>query len=157
MTVFALNIVGDMSNIDVAPIQRVVAVLNQLQPDWLSSGSINLKLVDDAEIQALNKDYSGNDYPTDVLSFSYIEDGVEAVEGELGDMVISLETAQRQAADAGTTTADELATLVLHGILHVNGFDHAVAQDRDTLDRLQADILANAGVNYRDFKWVLND
>src|SRR5665213_113738 len=148
MKLLELVITGDLptgqaglaADIDPAPLQKVVAALNERQPDWLQTGTIGCRLVDDAEIRELNEEYAGHDYATDVLSFSYIEDGQEVAEGELGDIVISLETAKRQAAEAKTALGDELGTLVLHGILHIFGFDHAEAADRDQMDALQSEV-----------------
>ena len=153
MRLLKLNIVNDIpSSVGSQPINRLVQVLNEATPSWIIPGVINLKLVDDEEIQALNKSYSGNDYATDVLTFSYVESGFDSkVSGnlelpELGDMVISLETAGRQAVSAGITTAEELATLALHGILHVHGFDHNELQDQAEMDQIQSDFLAKAKI-----------
>jgi probable rRNA maturation factor len=148
-----LNIAGDVpADLNLAPLERTVAMVNELQAPWLQSGVVNLKLVDDAAIKELNSKYSGNDEATDVLSFSYVEDG-EPVEGELGDMVISLQTAERQADQAGTSLSEELALLVLHGCLHILGFDHQTGTDQQRLDNLQSDILSAANVIYRKFEW----
>jgi probable rRNA maturation factor len=163
---FELNFVGDIpETLELDPIRRTVLILIQSEPKWLGSGVVNVKLVDDVTIQAFNKDYSGNDYATDVLSFSYIEgEGSSAVVfknlpgrielAELGDIIISLETAQRQAESAGITQSEEVATLVLHGILHIHGFDHGDVDTKRTVDRMQKMILEQAGVRYRDFNWV---
>lgn len=164
---FELKLVGVIPvGLDLKSVQRMAKILVTLQLDWLQDGVVNLKLVDDGAIQALNKSYSGNDYATDVLSFSYIEPVVKSqkskVKGqmleleprELGDMIISLETAERQANEAGTAISDELATLALHGIMHIHGFDHAQETERFAMDELQADILGQAGVTYRNFNWV---
>ena len=78
---------------------NVVDLIDGLDQDF-PAGSINVKFVDDATMQALNKEYSGKDEATDVLSFSYIENGGEPIEGCLGEMVISTETAERQGAEA---------------------------------------------------------
>ncbi|MBW3537935.1 rRNA maturation RNase YbeY [Candidatus Parcubacteria bacterium] len=145
------------SGLDFGPLERMVAVLNRTRPDWLRGGNINLKLVDDKGISALNKEYAGNDYATDVLSFSYLEGLGEPANGqlaELGDMVISLETAERQARAAGTRLSQELALLALHGILHIFGLDHVDRAGQIRMDQLQADLLQQAGVTYRDFKWT---
>lgn len=127
--------------------QKVVVMLNELSPDWIRSGSINLKLVDDKAIRELNREYAGIDEPTDVLAFPYDEGE------ELGDIAISQDTAERQAQTAGTSLDEEMATLALHGILHIYGFDHATATQREVMDRIQREILAKAGVTYRDFNW----
>jgi len=67
-----------------------------------ADGIINLVLVDDEEIRAMNAEFAGNDYATDVLSFSYIENGGEPIEGVIGEMAISLETAERRRRKRGT-------------------------------------------------------
>lgn len=133
-------------------LQQAVLAVAGATPNTLA-GTINLKLVDDAEIQALNKKYSGIDKTTDVLSFSYIEDGVEAIDGELGDVAISTETAIKQAKIAETALATEIALLLVHGTLHVLGYDHAASSDQAKVEALQAKIMKQLGLEYRDFKW----
>lgn len=135
-------------------VKKIESVVNEAGLKEVNqSGNLNLKLVDDETIRALNKQYSGKDEPTDVLTFSYIEDGA-AMGGELADIVISTETAKRQADKAGTELEDELGTLLLHGVLHAFGLDHAAAQERAYMDKLQADLLEKAGLKYRDFGWM---
>ena len=134
-------------------IEQVVVALNaSSELELVPSGRISLLFCDDQTIREYNKQYAGHDYSTDVLSFSYIESG-QAIDGTLGDMLISTETAARQAQDAGTDEATELALLALHGILHVLGYDHAEATERDVMDGLQRRLLEQIGLEYRDFGW----
>jgi rRNA maturation RNase YbeY len=86
---------------------------------------LTVSLVDDAEIQQLNRAYRHADRPTDVLAFA-MREGARAPGDEpvLGDVVISLETAARQARRRGLTLADELRALLLHGVLHLLDYDH---------------------------------
>ena len=78
-----IDIASDVpANLNLAPMDQIVAVLNKSELK-LPEGRINLAFVDDAEIKAANRDYAGNDYATDVLSFSYIEDGGEAISGRI--------------------------------------------------------------------------
>jgi probable rRNA maturation factor len=86
------------------------------------SGSATVALVTDGRIQALNRDFRGFDKPTDVLSFRSARKG--ASKGYLGDIVISVETASRQARRRGSTLRRELEVLILHGFLHLMGYDH---------------------------------
>jgi len=84
-------------------------------------------IVDDDEIRDLNAQFLGNDEPTDVLSFP--DEGGDFIEGGdsepfLGDIAISLPTAQRQADAVGHVLAAEMAHLLVHGILHLCGYDH---------------------------------
>jgi probable rRNA maturation factor len=102
----------------------VLAVLADLAID--GPCSLSVCLVGDDEIRGLNRDHRGLDEVTDVLSFPV--DGLDplpaGMERELGDVVISLAQARRQAVDAGVTEQDELTSLVVHGVLHLAGFDH---------------------------------
>lgn len=129
-------------------VQRLGRVL-QAAP----SGIINVKVVDEAEITTLNTQYAGNAYVTDVLSVSYIEDGTEPVEGELGDIAICLTVARQQAQMADTELSTELALLVLHGSLHILGYDHQTNKQRGHMDELQEQIMNQAHLQYRDFAW----
>ena len=86
---------------------------------------LSLLLTDDAEIQALNKAYRDLDKATDVLSFPQDEDAVnESGDTLLGDVVISVETAARQAEEHHLSFNEELVLLAIHGILHLLGYDH---------------------------------
>lgn len=139
-------------------LKRAVALVGQevkpKVPIETEGGIINLKLVDDRQIEALNKKYSGQAKATDVLSFSYIEDGAVPVGNELGDVAISLETAGRQAAEAGTNLETELALLLIHGALHILGFDHDQTSEQAEMDRLQQQLMAKLKLTYRDFQWT---
>ncbi len=89
---------------------------------------ISLLLTTDEEVQTLNRDYRNKDQPTDVLSFAALEvDAPPLPPGEpipLGDIIISIETAQRQAESQGHSLATELKWLASHGLLHLLGWDH---------------------------------
>ena len=86
-----------------------------------------MSLVDDDRIRDLNRRYRRKDRPTDVLAFPLREGAFPAVGYALGDVVISLQTAMRQAREHGGTLADEVDRLLVHGILHLAGYDHEVA------------------------------
>lgn len=91
----------------------------------LPDAQLSILITDDAEIRTLNRDYRGRDNPTDVLSFSQIEGGFENVEPDLlGDVVISLDTAKRQADEKGHPVELEITILLVHGTLHLAGYDH---------------------------------
>jgi probable rRNA maturation factor len=97
---------------------------------------LSLSLVDDAAIRVLNREYRGRDAPTDVLSFA-LEDEIELAERErlLGDVVISIETARRQAAAYDAPLQRELYRLLIHGLLHLKGHDHERAAERRVMER----------------------
>jgi len=86
---------------------------------------LSVALIGDAEMRALNAQYRKIDKPTDVLSFALEDDTAAAGQPRmLGDVVISLDTAARQAAGRGADVIDEVRTLLAHGLLHLLGYDH---------------------------------
>lgn len=99
-------------------------------------------LVDDAEIQALNAQWRDEDKATDVLSFPVDDEGPEGPPVPLGDIVISVDTCARQAADHGWGVAQEITFLLVHSVCHLMGHDHGeptqAAEMRAEEDRLLA-------------------
>lgn len=153
MSSLTLEIVGEIpADLDLAPMRKVFVEL-QGSEIKLPDGIINAAFIDDAQSREMNREYSGNDYATDVLSFSYIEDGGEAIEGVIGEIAVSLETAARQAEAAKTTLAEEVALLVLHGVLHIAGYDHQLPEEQDRIQQWQRDLMGAAGYVYREFEW----
>jgi len=98
------------------------------------SAALSLSLVNDDAIRSLNREYRGKDAPTDVLSFP-IGDGEISHERLLGDVVISVETARRQAAAYDAPVQREIYRLLIHGLLHLKGHDHGVPQERRAMRR----------------------
>ena len=89
-----------------------------LQAMGSDDSSVTVAFVSDSKIRELNRQFRGIDKPTDVLSFPAGD------EGQLGDIAISLETAARQSKENGLTLNGEIAQLLLHGLLHLSGYDH---------------------------------
>lgn len=112
----------------------------------LSEDELSVVLCDDATIHALNRDYRGKDKPTDVLAFAMREgEGARFAGGMLGDVVISLPTAAKQAKTHRRSVNDEVTMLLAHGLLHLLGFDHATrAEERRMKARTDA-LIAAAG------------
>ncbi|MCP4415637.1 MAG: rRNA maturation RNase YbeY [Chloroflexi bacterium] len=108
---------------------------------------VTLLLTDDAQLQALNNDYRGINSPTDVLSFIPGETmpGMKENESYLGDIVISVPTAVRQAKQGDHSLKAELQLLTVHGTLHLLGFDHEEPDEKDRMWWAQASILAQVG------------
>ncbi|MCU0676664.1 MAG: rRNA maturation RNase YbeY [Myxococcota bacterium] len=91
----------------------------------LESAELSILLCDDPTIHALNRDFRHKDKPTDVLAFAMREgEGGDLAGGILGDVVVSLDTARRQAAERGHAIASEITFLLAHGLLHLVGYDH---------------------------------
>lgn len=86
---------------------------------------ISLLLVDDDDIRKINRNYLGRDFPTNVMAFSLSEGEFGSINPDvLGDIVISTETAFRDAHDEGLSFDDELDFLIIHGLLHLLGYNH---------------------------------
>lgn len=112
---------------------------------YREDAEVSLVFVDDDYIQELNIKYRGVDSPTDVLSFAMLEG--ESFPGEeeeviLGDVIISLETAECQAREFGHSFQREVAYLTLHGVLHLLGYDHQEEVDRRRMREREEEILA---------------
>jgi len=93
---------------------------------------VNIILTDNKFIQSINKDYRKKNSPTDVISFAYRDDQFPNLNSEieeLGDMYISLEKASEQSLDYGVSFKDELKRLLIHGILHLIGYDHELSDE----------------------------
>jgi rRNA maturation RNase YbeY len=90
----------------------------------LPEAELSVVLVSDAEMRKLNRRWRGKDRPTDVLSFSQVEGPGPAPSGLLGDVVISVDTARRQAAERAAPLGREGERLLVHGLLHLLGYDH---------------------------------
>lgn len=114
--------------------QAIITVLEHLER---SEVDITLRLTDDAEMQKLNQSYRGIAKTTDVLSFSGDFLDPETGRWYLGDLVISVEQAARQAANQNHSLQDELHFLAIHGTLHLLGFDHATPSGKVEMWTLQ--------------------
>lgn len=92
---------------------------------------ISIVITDDAQLRDLNRTYRGKDASTNVLSFPMQEgEFSDITPGLLGDVVISLDTAQAEAITAGISTDERMSQLLIHGILHLMGFDHELGEDQ---------------------------
>lgn len=111
--------------------------------DYLQVEDCDLSIVigNDAEIQQLNREYRHIDAPTDVLSFNYDMDNPETKIRYLGDIIISAEKAREQSRQAGHSLQFEVCTLIVHGILHLLGYDHEELEDEAVMFALQLKIL----------------
>jgi len=112
----------------------------------LADAELSIVLCDDAFIHPLNRDYRGKDRPTDVLSFPQRE-GEESDPDDpvLGDIVLSVERAQAQADERGHSVETEIRILLVHGILHLLGYDHEDDADAEEMEAEERRVLAMLG------------
>lgn len=108
----------------------------------IDGDEVSIALVSDAEIQALNRDYRGKDKPTNVLSFPNPGPG-----GALGDIVIARETVLGESQAKGLEPGHHLTHLLVHGFLHLLGYDHMDDADADEMEALEIRLLAAMNID----------
>ncbi len=114
--------------------------------------SVNLSLGNDETVQSLNKEFRGLDKPTNVLSFANIDDpdfGPDWQENgllPLGDIIIALETLTREAAEKQISLADHFCHLLVHGLLHLLGYDHQQDDEAEHMEGLEVQILQKLNI-----------
>lgn len=133
-----LAIIGQVYKANKAGMERVAKAAFSYLP--ARAGEIELKFVSEKEVTRLNQVYRGLNAPTDILSFDISTDPL------VGQLFICYTYLVKQAKQAGKTLDDELALLVVHGILHVYGYDHAVKADETEMQLLEKTILEREGI-----------
>jgi len=144
-----------MNNIDIDPefsrlfsldtLERAAnaTLAQQSAPD----ADLTIVLTGDKQIQTLDRNYLGKDNPTDVLSFPASETDPETGRLYLGDIIISVPRAEAQSSAGGHTLEAELSLLVVHGVLHLLGHDHAQGDEKKRMWEAQNGILISLGVS----------
>ncbi len=117
----------------------------------VENGEVSITLTNNEYIHELNREYRHIDRPTDVLSFALNESEEPAIENGpdinvLGDLVISVERAEEQAADYGHSVRREIAFLTVHGMLHLLGYDHMEETDRLEMEQEQRYVMDQLGI-----------
>ena len=124
----------------------VLEALKQSKAKVAGVAELSIVLMDDASQRELNKEWRGFDKPTNVLSFPQIEP-FAAVAGILGDITLARETLEREAAELGKSFTDHYTHLVVHGFLHILGYDHIDENEALVMERLETQILATLGID----------
>jgi probable rRNA maturation factor len=130
-------------------IHAAAAALSAHQAGARARGTeAGIVLADDRQVRQLNASYRGKDAPTNVLSFPFQAPpgGVPEDEPYLGDVVLAAETIGREAAERGIAPTAHLQHLVVHGLLHLLGFDHATDAEAEEMEHLEAEILGTLGI-----------
>lgn len=113
------------------------------------NAELTIVLSDDAQLQELNRQFLGIDAPTDVLAFPGGDTDPDSQALYLGDVILSVQRAAAQAAAAGHSVHDELCLLVVHGVLHLLGHDHANEAEKVAMWTLQGQILEQIGCSIK--------
>lgn len=132
----------DANKLELAAVATLQYEVEHIVPD------LSIVVEDDARLQALNREFLEIDAPTDVLSFPSGEEEPDPETGRvyLGDVIISYPRAEEQAKTAGHAVLAELQLLVVHGTLHLLGYDHAGPDEKEQMWAAQAKILDDLGV-----------
>ncbi|MFA7428895.1 MAG: rRNA maturation RNase YbeY [Rhodospirillaceae bacterium] len=112
---------------------------------------VSVVLTSDAAVQALNREWRGKDAPTNVLSFAVRESGAPpppaGVPETLGDVIVAFETTADEATEAGTDLKAHVCHLLVHGVLHLVGYDHLDDSDAEDMEGLETEVLAGLGID----------
>jgi len=123
-----------------------MAALKQSKARIKGAAELAIVLTDDAEQHELNRQWRGKDSSTNVLSFPQIEPFAPVI-GILGDITMARETLEREAREQGTSFPDHFTHLVVHGFLHILGYDHLSDAEALQMEGLETQILASLGID----------
>ena len=117
-----------------------------VQAALMAPAELTIRFVDAEEGQALNRDYRGKDYATNVLTFAY-NDGETVADDEptRADIILCTDVLEKEAAEQKKTLEEHTAHLVVHGVLHAQGYDHDDDEDATEMEQLERDILESLG------------
>ena len=139
------NAEGWPDHFDALAEKAVLAALAGAKAKVKGAAEISVLLTDDAEQRELNGQWRGKDASTNVLSFPQIEP-FGPVMGILGDITLARETVEREALDLGKSLDDHFTHLMVHGFLHILGYDHIVEDEALQMEGLETQILAGLGI-----------
>ena len=147
----------DGTDWDALAIEAVAATLRTTPyADILTAGymaEISVRLTNDAEVHALNRQYRQKDKPTNVLSFPMVQDDLletlaDSDDGEvlLGDIILARGVCEREAAEKGVTTQEHATHLIVHGTLHIVGYDHIADDEAEAMEDIERAALSQLGI-----------
>lgn len=115
----------------------------------VKNAEVSVMLTNDDAVHALNREYRGVDRPTNVLSFAALDDEDEPIVDPmlLGDIVVAFETTEREAAEQNKTLAEHFFHLIVHGVLHLIGYDHVEDADAEVMEALETKIMVENGMD----------
>ncbi|WP_207456009.1 rRNA maturation RNase YbeY [Azospirillum sp. SYSU D00513] len=130
--------------------KAALAALAATYDDDDGPAELSVVLADDALVQRLNREYRGKDKPTNVLSFALTEaedpDAGEGAPMMLGDVILARETVLREAAEQDKAPSDHMTHLVIHGVLHLLGYDHEEDAEAEEMEGLETRLLETLGI-----------
>lgn len=142
---FAVNAEGWPDALEAVAETAIRQALKQSEAEVTGVTEVSVVLTDDAEQRELNRQWRGFDKSTNVLSFPQIEP-FEPVSGLLGDITLARETVEKEAEEMGIAFEAHFTHLVVHGFLHLLGYDHIEEEDAEEMEGLETEILASLGI-----------
>ncbi|UJW84412.1 rRNA maturation RNase YbeY [Devosia sp. SL43] len=133
-------------NLDARAEAAVLAALKLAKPKIKGAAELSILLTNDEEQHELNKQWRGKDSSTNVLSFPQIEPFGPVI-GILGDITLARETLEREAVEQGVSFEAHFTHLVVHGFLHILGYDHLDDEEANQMESLETSILATLGID----------
>jgi probable rRNA maturation factor len=115
-----------------------------VQAAQFAPAELSIRFVDAEEGRALNRDYRGKDYATNVLTFAYTEEADELTQA---DIVLCTDVLQAEAAAQNIALEAHVAHLVVHGVLHAQGYDHEIESEAAEMEQLETEVLATLGID----------
>jgi probable rRNA maturation factor len=141
------NLWRDMVDADALARKAIEASCALARVKLRAGAEVGVQLADDEQVRALNRQWRKIDKPTNVLSFPAASAKGLASAPMLGDIVLAYETMCKEASDEGKTPRDHTAHLIVHGFLHLLGFDHSSDVQAEEMEELESRILARVGVS----------
>lgn len=142
---FAVNAEGWPDGLEAIAESAIREALRQSEAEMVGVAEVSLVLTDDAEQRDLNREWRGIDKSTNVLSFPQLEP-FAPVQGLVGDIILARETLEREAYEMGIGFSDHFTHLVVHGFLHLLGYDHIEDDEAEEMEGLETRILATLGI-----------
>ena len=117
-----------------------------VQASLFAPAELTIRFVDAEEGRVLNRDYRAKDYATNVLTFAYNDGDEDDSAVTQADIILCTDVLQREAAEQGKTLAAHTAHLVVHGVLHAQGYDHESDAEATEMEGIEIDVLARLGL-----------
>lgn len=126
--------------------EQIMQWLNVILPQFMDNAEITIRIVDEQESQQLNNTYRHKDKPTNVLSFPF-ESPIEIEVPLLGDLIICKQVVEAEAKEQHKSLTSHWAHMIVHGCLHLLGYDHILDEEAEEMENIEIDIMQQLGFN----------
>lgn len=126
--------------------EQIIQWLNVILPQFMDNAEITIRIVDEQESQQLNNTYRHKDKPTNVLSFPF-ESPIEIEVPLLGDLIICKQVVEAEAKEQHKSLTAHWAHMIVHGCLHLLGYDHILDEEAEEMENIEIDIMQQLGFN----------